>query len=101
MEDGGAGNSLRAGVGDTSFSPDMYILLALVYWYFVCLFTFFATNLCQQENNAVFVMTNMIITPNQTQKTCPENSKLPGVQCTNDSDCKPLEPVKNGHGMHL
>ena len=31
MEDGGVGNSLRAGVGDTSFSPDMYILLALVY----------------------------------------------------------------------
>ena len=101
MEDGGVGNSLRAGVGDTSFSPDMYILLALVYWYFACLFTFFATNLCQQENNAVFVMTNMIITPNQTQNTCPENSKLPGVQCTNDGDCKPLEPVKNGHGMHL
>ncbi|KAM7441494.1 extracellularly ATP-gated cation channel [Porites harrisoni] len=52
-----------------------------------------------EENNAVFVMTNMIITPNQRQKTCPENSKLPGVQCTNDSDCKPLEPVKNGHGF--
>ena len=36
MEDGGVGNSLRAGVGDTSFSPDMYILLAWVYWYFTC-----------------------------------------------------------------
>ena len=46
-------------------------------------------------------MTNVIITPNQTQSTCPENSELPGVQCTSDSDCKPLEPVKNGNGIHL
>ena len=75
------------GVGDNSFSP------------FTC--EVFAANLCQQENNAVFVMTNMIITPNQTQNTCPESSKLPGVQCTSDSDCKQLEPVQNGHGMHL
>ena len=31
MEDGGVGNSLRARMGDTSFSPDLFILLALVY----------------------------------------------------------------------
>ena len=35
------GNSLRARVGDTSFSPDMYILLAfslLILYLFVSLF---------------------------------------------------------------
>ena len=51
-----------------------------------------------QEDNAVFVMTNMIISPNQTQSTCPEDPKFPNVRCTKDSDCPPLKPVENGHG---
>lgn len=51
-----------------------------------------------QEDNAVFVMTNMIISPNQNQSTCPEDPNFPGVKCSNDSDCAPLEPVPNGHG---
>lgn len=43
-------------------------------------------------------MTNMIISPNQTQSTCPEDPKFPNVKCTKDSDCPPLKPVENGHG---
>lgn len=52
----------------------------------------------QQEDNAVFVMTNMIISPNQTQSTCPEDPSFQDVKCKKDSDCQRLEPVKNGHG---
>ena len=51
-----------------------------------------------QEDNAVFVMTNMIISPDQKQGTCPEDPNFEGVKCTNDSDCTPLEPVPNGNG---
>ncbi|XP_015780585.1 PREDICTED: P2X purinoceptor 4-like [Acropora digitifera] len=52
-----------------------------------------------EEDNAVFVMTNMIISPNQTQSTCPEDPKFPNVKCTKDSDCPRLKPVENGHGL--
>ena len=51
-----------------------------------------------QEDNAVFVMTNMIISPDQKQATCPEDPSFEGVKCSSDSDCTPLEPVPNGHG---
>ena len=51
-----------------------------------------------QENGAFFVMTNMIITPDQTQGTCPEDPALSGVKCTKDSDCSAMEQVKYGHG---
>ena len=44
-----------------------------------------------QENNALFVMTNVVITPNQTRSVCPEK----GVwNCTTDSDC-PKGDVNN------
>lgn len=43
-------------------------------------------------------MTNMIITPDQTQGTCPEDPELSDVNCTKDSDCTAMEPVKYGHG---
>ena len=46
-------------------------------------------------------MTNMIITPNQTQSTCPEDPDLDDVVCQNDSDCQHLEAVKYGHGKYL
>ena len=43
------------------------------------------------ENNAVFVMTNVVITPNQTRGVCPEV----GVwQCSSDRDC-PKDGVNN------
>ena len=51
-----------------------------------------------QETGAFFVMTNMIITPDQTQDKCPEDPGERDVICTNDSDCQAMEPVKYGHG---
>ena len=34
------------------------------------------------ENNAFFVMTNVVLTPNQTRTTCPEDpAELPDVVC--------------------
>ncbi|XP_058963911.2 P2X purinoceptor 4-like isoform X1 [Pocillopora verrucosa] len=52
-----------------------------------------------EENNVVFVMTNMIISPNQNQSTCPEDPNFTDVRCKSDSDCTPFEPVKNGNGV--
>lgn len=52
-----------------------------------------------QETNAVFIMTNMIITPKQTQSKCPEDPKFKEVHCTSDSDCPEKEPVRNGNGI--
>ena len=43
-------------------------------------------------------MTNMIITPNQTQSHCPEDPRFTDNHCTTDKDCTPLEPVRNGNG---
>lgn len=44
-------------------------------------------------------MTNMVISPNQTQSKCPEDPDLADARCKNDSDCTPFEPVKNGNGF--
>ncbi|XP_065664263.1 P2X purinoceptor 4a isoform X1 [Hydra vulgaris] len=53
-----------------------------------------------QENNAFFVMTNMIITPNQTRSRCPEDPKFSENKCQTDKDCLPaLKPIKNGNGV--
>ncbi|XP_074635329.1 P2X purinoceptor 4-like [Acropora palmata] len=52
-----------------------------------------------EENGAFFVMTNMIITPNQTQGTCPEDPNERDVNCTNDSECLAGTPVEYGHGV--
>ena len=46
----------------------------------------------------MFVMTNMIISPNQNQSTCPEDPNFSDARCKSDSDCTPFEPVKNGNG---
>ena len=53
-----------------------------------------------QENNAVFVMTNMVITPRQKQGTCPEDDQVPDVRCTSDSNCTAGEEAITGHGMY-
>ncbi|XP_068749679.1 P2X purinoceptor 4-like [Montipora capricornis] len=53
-----------------------------------------------QETEAFFVMTNMIITPSQTQTTCPEDPDETDVNCTKDSDCPAGKPVKYGHGVN-
>lgn len=52
-----------------------------------------------QENDAVFVTTNMIITPSQTQSLCPEDvEKFPSALCKADSDCPKGVAIENGHG---
>ena len=43
-------------------------------------------------------MTNMIITPDQSQGACPEDPDLADVVCNNDSDCQAMEPIHYGHG---
>ena len=40
-----------------------------------------------QENDAVFVMTNMIITPRQHQGLCPEDQEYKDAHCKTDADC--------------
>ncbi|KAH9525641.1 P2X purinoceptor 4 [Bulinus truncatus] len=44
-----------------------------------------------QENSAVFVMTNVIPTLNQTQSTCPEDPTINGSNCMDDSYCLGLK----------
>ena len=46
-------------------------------------------------------MTNMIITPNQTQSKCPEDSDIIAGRCVNNSDCPFKVPVKLGNGELL
>ncbi|CAG0899118.1 unnamed protein product [Darwinula stevensoni] len=52
----------------------------------------------EHENNAFFVMTNVIITPNQTIGHCPENNDVFGAPC--DPNVPPFcpvgEPLKHG-----
>ncbi|CAB3990047.1 P2X purinoceptor 4-like [Paramuricea clavata] len=53
-----------------------------------------------EEYEAVFVMTNMILTPEQKQGKCPEDYAVREAMCTNDSDCVARKVPKNGgHGI--
>ena len=45
----------------------------------------------------VFVMTNMIVTPEQTQGRCPEYG-LRAAECKNDSQCVAGKVLRKGHG---
>uniref|UniRef100_H0XN94 P2X purinoceptor n=1 Tax=Otolemur garnettii TaxID=30611 RepID=H0XN94_OTOGA len=54
-----------------------------------------------QGENVFFVITNLIVTPNQRQKTCAEREDIPDGMCSNDSDCHPGETVTAGHGEGL
>ena len=56
------------------------------------------STLCFQENDAVFVMTNMIITPRQKQGTCPEDDQYDKAQCHHDDNCTEGQEVVTGHG---
>ncbi|KAG8222245.1 hypothetical protein J437_LFUL001443, partial [Ladona fulva] len=49
------------------------------------------------ENGAFFIMTNAIITPNQTQSICDETPDIPAALC-NDS-CPVGETFRNGNGI--
>ena len=54
-----------------------------------------------EENNAFFVMTNMIVSNNQTPGVCPESSDPNiGAECSSDSECHPVhKPYLLGHGV--
>ncbi|OQV12372.1 P2X purinoceptor 4, partial [Hypsibius exemplaris] len=54
-----------------------------------------------QENNAFFIATNVLATPNQQQATCPEdkNVGIGGVRCASDEDCPPDTQIVNGNGF--
>lgn len=52
-----------------------------------------------QGENVFFVITNLIVTPNQRQETCAESESIPDALCSEDSDCPPGEPVVTGNGV--
>ncbi|XP_059938538.1 P2X purinoceptor 5 isoform X3 [Mesoplodon densirostris] len=49
--------------------------------------------------NVFFVITNLVVTPNQRQETCAESESIPDALCHEDSDCPPGEPVVAGNGV--
>ncbi|KAL0583749.1 P2X purinoceptor 5 [Plecturocebus cupreus] len=49
--------------------------------------------------NVFFVVTNLIVTPNQRQNVCAENEDIPDGTCSEDSDCHPGEAVTAGNGV--
>ena len=54
------------------------------------------------ENSAFFIMTNFVLTPNQTRSTCPEDhTELPGIVCQSDSHCEAgrVQNMLKGHGQ--
>ncbi|KAG7476760.1 hypothetical protein MATL_G00086280 [Megalops atlanticus] len=51
-----------------------------------------------QEDSSFFVLTNLIITPNQTQTRCPEVPS-PSSLCTSDSDCTKGFKDMRGNGV--
>ncbi|XP_062966946.1 P2X purinoceptor 5 isoform X1 [Cynocephalus volans] len=52
-----------------------------------------------QGENVFFVVTNLIMTPNQRQDTCAESEDIPDGMCSKDSDCHPGEAVIAGNGV--
>ncbi|TRY75115.1 hypothetical protein TCAL_08494 [Tigriopus californicus] len=53
------------------------------------------------QNNAFFVITNIIITPNQNQSTCPEDPKIAGSICDpRQNQCHEGESLPLGHGVN-
>ncbi|KAK7497994.1 hypothetical protein BaRGS_00010865 [Batillaria attramentaria] len=49
-------------------------------------------------HSAVFVVTNMLMTPNQTQGICEEDPYIPDARCDNRT-CEPGQPVVGGSGI--
>lgn len=50
------------------------------------------------ENNAFFVITNVVITANQTQGQCPEDPDV--SKCFSDRDCRPGKALITGNGVY-
>ncbi|KAK7481559.1 hypothetical protein BaRGS_00027208 [Batillaria attramentaria] len=51
------------------------------------------------ENSAFFVMTNVLVTPDQTQSTCEEDPTIEDALCETDADCPPGVPIIAGNGV--
>ncbi|XP_022241527.1 P2X purinoceptor 4-like isoform X2 [Limulus polyphemus] len=52
------------------------------------------------ESGSFFVTTNIVITSNQTQSTCPEDPEIPGAVCDpNNNTCQAGTPTLLGNGM--
>ncbi|NXO36145.1 P2RX5 protein, partial [Locustella ochotensis] len=52
-----------------------------------------------QGESVFFVMTNLIVTPNQRQATCPESANIPDALCDKDTDCLEGKAVVAGNGV--
>ncbi|KAK7087843.1 P2X purinoceptor 4-like [Littorina saxatilis] len=52
-----------------------------------------------EENEDFTVITNLLITPRQTQQTCDEDPSVPAGRCKVDSDCQKNKAVRYGNGM--
>ncbi|XP_066057909.1 P2X purinoceptor 5 isoform X2 [Chamaea fasciata] len=52
-----------------------------------------------QGESVFFVMTNLIVTPNQRQATCPESASIPDALCDEDTDCLEGKAVVAGNGV--
>ncbi|NWI95553.1 P2RX5 protein, partial [Pitta sordida] len=52
-----------------------------------------------QGESVFFVMTNLIVTPNQRQATCPESSSIPDALCKKDEECPKGKAVVAGNGV--
>uniref|UniRef100_A0A674G8Z8 P2X purinoceptor n=1 Tax=Taeniopygia guttata TaxID=59729 RepID=A0A674G8Z8_TAEGU len=52
-----------------------------------------------QGESVFFVMTNLIVTPNQRQAMCPESANIPDALCAKDTDCLEGEAVVAGNGV--
>ncbi|NWV40647.1 P2RX5 protein, partial [Grantiella picta] len=52
-----------------------------------------------QGENVFFVMTNLIVTLNQRQDTCPESASIPDALCDKDTDCLEGKAVVAGNGV--
>ncbi|XP_033028316.1 P2X purinoceptor 5 [Lacerta agilis] len=52
-----------------------------------------------QGESVFFVMTNLIVTPNQRQDTCAESPGIPDALCYRNSDCNSGEAVVAGNGV--
>ncbi|XP_063811900.1 P2X purinoceptor 5 isoform X1 [Pseudophryne corroboree] len=52
-----------------------------------------------QGENVFFLVTNLIVTPNQRQDKCRESFGIPDAVCLKNSDCPEGEPVIAGNGV--
>ncbi|CAL8113455.1 unnamed protein product [Orchesella dallaii] len=52
-----------------------------------------------EESGGFFILTNLVITANQTRATCPESTKVDGATCKSDKDCTAGKSLSLGNGF--